>query len=269
MFPLRQAMLLTVMTLCLCACAMHMGRVCIEQEGLYTARSFLIGSQVELPDFGLYSYLLFSAPPTDESKGRYKAALRAFLARPPAASWEELLPHGNLNIFYLLLEDTPPGDIEDCLRHNCVPVEDAIIEWILSHYNYARAQIILKRVSRTSPPGPCIATMTAPLSLPLAAPSEAQSAAVSQGGEAAPMVLFQDMSKAPAHLVRAWTDLFIEKATGEGSAYQGNLQALLLHLRAALDGYAKGLPEVFKACLECMRLRRELQTMVTPLGVCG
>jgi hypothetical protein len=80
------------------------------------------------------------------------------------------------------------------------------------------------------------------------------------------MVLFQDMSKAPAHLVRAWMDLFIEKATGEGSAHRQNLQALLLHLRAALDGYAKGLPEVFKACLECMRLRRKLETMVTPLG---
>jgi hypothetical protein len=126
----------------------------IEEEGLYTARSFLIGTQAEEPDYGLYSYLLFSAPPTAESKERYAAALRAFLAHPPAPSWGELLPHGNLNIFYLLLEDTPPEEIRRCLRHNCVPVEDAIIEWVLRHYNYARAQIILKRVSRARRPAP-------------------------------------------------------------------------------------------------------------------
>lgn len=80
------------------------------------------------------------------------------------------------------------------------------------------------------------------------------------------MVLIQDMSKTPAHLVHAWMNLFIAKATGEGSARQQNLQALLLHLRTALDGYAKGLPEVFKACLECIRLKRELERTGRPLG---
>jgi hypothetical protein len=264
MMAIRQAILLAAVAVGLCACAMHMSGVRIEGEGLYTARSFLIGARPELPDYGLYSYLLFSKPPTTESRGRYAAALRAYLAHPPAPSWEELLPHGNLNIFYLLLEDTPPEAIARCLRHTCDPVEDAIIEWILNHYNYARAQIILKRVSRANKPGPCIVTTTAPLPLPMAA-TLARPSAPPSGGEAAPMVLVQDMSNTPAHLVRDWMNLFIEKATGEGSAHQQNLQALLLHLRTALDGYAKGLPEVFKACLECLRLKRKLERTSRPL----
>jgi hypothetical protein len=265
MKAIRQTMLLAAVAFCLYACAMHMSGVRIEEEGLYTARSFLIGARAELPDYGLYSYLLFSKPPTTESRGRYVAALKAFLAHPPAPSWEELLPHGNLNIFYLLLEDTPPEEIARCLRHTCDPVENAIIEWILNHYNYARAQIILRRIGRANRPGPCIATMTAPLSLPMDV-SLARPSAAPSGGEAAPLVLIQDMSKTQAHLVSDWINLFIAKATGEGSARHQNLQALLLHLRTALDGYAKGLPEVFKACLECMRLKRELERTTGPLG---
>lgn len=231
-----------------CGCALHFGGVRVDTVNLYTARSFLVGSEAEQSDYGLYSYLLFPALPTSETIERYEAAVRAFLAHPPAPSSEETLPHKNLNIFYLFLMNKPQPVVERCLRSNCYPIDDDVVTSILTHYNYTRAQIVLRQITKAHRTGPYIATLTEPVSITPKRDAEKPS----------PKALYQNLSNAPPHLVHSWVKLFIEKATGEGSAFQHNLNTLMLTLREGMEGYAQGLPKVFDACLLCLELKKQL-----------
>ena len=239
--------LLVVMVLGVWACATHFGGGRIHSDDLYTARHFLTGVQSEQKGYGLYSYLLFPAPPTSEEKGRYEAAIRAFLAYPPLPSMQALLPRETLNIFYLMLERPPTKSVTRCLLQNCYPVSDVDIDWILSHYNYARAQIILRRVSSDNlQNGPYIVTFTDSVAILPVLPNNPIDE----------KALFQDLSSVPPHLVRVWVEVFIENATGKGSSYKQNLRELLLHLETALENYAQGIPEVIEACKKYLGLRK-------------
>jgi hypothetical protein len=230
--------MLAVIALGLWACATHFGGGPIDTDHLYTARSFLVGVKAEQKGYGLYSYLLFPAPPTPEEKGRYKAAVWAFLAHPPAPAMEAMLPRETLNIFYLMLMDPPSRDVARCLLQNCYPVMDADVEWILRHYNYARAQAVLRKVSQERRNGPYIATFNKPVVVSAAPPND----------QVELKALFQDLSSVPPHLVRAWVDLFIENATGKRPSFKQDLRALMLHLETVLENYAQGLPAVIQAC---------------------
>jgi hypothetical protein len=220
----------------------------MDTTSLYTARSFLIGAATEPADYGLYSYLLFPSLPTAETQARYEAAVRAFLAQPPAPAADELLPHKQLNIFYLLLMKKPQRDVEDCLRSNCFPLADEIVTAILSQYNYARAQIMADRLGLRIDQGPYIITCKAPVSIAAEEPLQ----------KTTPEALVQNLSATPTHLVNPWVTLFIQKATGKGSAFNQNLGKLLLHLQTALENYARGLPKVFEAGIVLVELKNRL-----------
>ncbi len=227
------------------ACATHFGGGRIDMDELYTARSYLVGVQAEKKGYGLYSYLLFPAPPTKDQKGRYEAAIRAFLNHSPVSAMEAMLPREELNIFYLMLKEPPTDNVARCLLQTCYPVTDDDIEWILSHYNYARAQIILRRVSTDSNRnGPYIITLGEPVAMSAVMPKETIDLEA----------LLQDLSSVPPHLVRAWVDVFIENATGDGSSFKQDLRSLLLYLETALENYAQGLPAVIDACIKCISL---------------
>lgn len=235
---LRSILILIVSSIGLWGCAAHMGGGRIGNEALYTARSFLVGAQTEQADYGLYSYLLLPAPPQPQNKARYAAAVRAFLGHPPAPAMEALLPRESLNVFYLMLLDSPSPNVTRCLEHNCYPVDDAVVDWILANYNYARARLVLHCASATQMSGPCIVTFTRPVPLP----------AKAQFKPTAQEALLQDLSTAPPQLVNHWVELFMDQATGKGSAFEHKLSKLKLCLIGALENYAKGLPQVIEAC---------------------
>jgi hypothetical protein len=237
-----------VSILLMCACAAHFNARRMETANLYTARSFLIGAEAEADDYGLYSYLLFPSLPTADTQARFEAAVRAFLAQPPASAADELLPHKQVNIFYLLLIKKPVPEVEGCLRSNCLPLSDEIVTAILSQYNYARARIIADRLGLRTDQGPYIATCGAPVSIAVEEPLR----------KAPPEALVQNLSAASPHLVNPWVTLFIQKATGKGSAHNQNLRKLLLHLQTALENYAQGLPRVFEAGIILVELKNRL-----------
>jgi hypothetical protein len=233
--------------LLLCACAAHFNGGRSDTTNLYTARSFLIGAEAEPVDYGLYSYLLFPSLPTAETQARYEAAVRAFLAQAPASAADELLPHKQLNIFYLLLMKKPQHDVEGCLRSNCFPLADEIVTAILSQYNYTRAQIIADRLGLRIDQGPYIATCRAPVSIAADEPLKTNTEA-----------LVQNLSASPPHLVNPWVTLFIQNATGRRSAFDQDIGQLLLHLQTAMENYAQGLPKVFHAGIVLVELNNRL-----------
>jgi hypothetical protein len=76
--------------------------VTVPPGGRETGRAFLIGEQPEAKGYGLYSYFLFGAPPTEATRERYLNLIAAYLESiPPVGSFKGSLERWELNIAYL------------------------------------------------------------------------------------------------------------------------------------------------------------------------
>jgi hypothetical protein len=187
-----------------------------------SGRSFLVGNTAEEPGFGLYSYLLFSSEPvSDEDKQRDLAVIKAFveLLSDVADLQGAGMDKSNLNVTYLLVVDTPQDK---------VPGPD----WILSHYDYARAKVLLHLFHHDVLGGPYVASCLTPLS---------------QGGAAPAQHLWQDMSHVSGSLAASWEKEFERRAGRKDFwAFDTRNQALL-GLRDFIATTASALPEVTTA----------------------
>ena len=118
-----------------------------DDQSLLSARHFLLPGKLEAPGYGLYSYVLFSAPPKDaEEKARYLKTIEASLLVLQDVD-DYLNRHvrpKSLNVTYIPLREAPnPG------KSN--------VEWatnVLAVYDYATAQILLSRVRQAHQDGP-------------------------------------------------------------------------------------------------------------------
>ena len=116
-------------------------RSALKRENLLSARRFLLPGEVEAPGYGLYSYLLFSAPPKDdEEKARYLKTIEAYLLVLQDVD-EYLRRHvrpRSLNATYIPLRKVPSRGKSNT-------------EWavnVLAVYDYSAAQILLSRVQQ-------------------------------------------------------------------------------------------------------------------------
>lgn len=184
-----------------------------------SGRSFLVGNTAEEPGFGLYSYLLFSSEPvSDEDKQRDLAVIKAFvdLLSDVADLRGAGMDKSNLNVTYLLVVDTPQDK---------VPAPD----WILSHYDYARAKVLLHLFHHDVLGGPYVASCLTPLS---------------QGGAAPAQHLWQDMSHVPGSLAASWEKEFERRAGRKDFWASDTRNQALLGLRDFISTTASALPEV-------------------------
>jgi hypothetical protein len=183
-----------------------------------TGRSFLQKGFPETPGYGLYSYILFGATPTGATKERYLRTIDAYLNIPQIATLEEYLPTCKLNITYLPLTDPPHSKPE--------------AEWILNHYDYARARILLQALSGTHRTGPYIVSTYKPLS-----------GVTKLSGQ----YLYQDLSSAPAPIVTLWIKEFLTQTEQERFWEERTAMHCVLEIRKAIGIAAEGLPEVKKS----------------------
>lgn len=190
-----------------------------EERGLReTGRSFLVGNEAEAQGFGLYSYLLFGSPPDDTSRERYLKAVEAYLQLiPEITSLEKYLSPDELNVTYLPLEGAPP---------KTVPAN-----WVLEHYNYARARALLKGLPGAYRDGPYIVSSLKPLS-----------GVASISGQ----YLFQNLSSVPPDLVSSWEKEFLNQTAQERFWDERSTEKLVLKLRTTIGVLAVGLPDVRK-----------------------
>lgn len=178
-----------------------------------TGRAFL--SNQELPNFGFYSYVLFAGSPTDLTRDRYEATLRAFVQvitdendLLPAA-----VPQKELNITYLPVSGTVRSG--------------AAVTWLVEHYDYAKAQMLLRKLPgdlRTA--GPYIVSSVHPLSSGVPGP-----------------FLFQDLSVAPPSLIVAWMKEFMVQASRQDSWNERTTAQLVSKLRTNIEIAALALPD--------------------------
>ncbi len=186
-----------------------------------TGRAFLSSGQSEAAGYGLYSYLLLGAPPSESSRERYLKAIDAYLVLvPDVMGLEEYVPRRELNIFYLPVR----GEA-------ATPVSGP---WALDNYDYARARSLLRALPGSNRDGPYILAALRPLG---GAP-----AGVTSGP-----YLFQDLSSVPPHLAASWVREFLNQAAQERFWEEKTAVQLAQRMRATVGIMGAGLPEVRKA----------------------
>jgi hypothetical protein len=198
------------------------GRQPAPRPARETGSALLVAGQREAGGYGLYSYLLLGAPPAAGARERYLKALEAYVRLiPDLAALERYVPKGELNAAYVPITEPPAGA--------------ANAEWILDHYDYARARSVLRTLPGRTRDGPYIVSSLVALS--------------AAGGEAtasAP-VLLQDLSVVPPHLAEAWVREFLNQTAQERFAEVRTRDQVVVRLRLVVGILGTGLPEVRSA----------------------
>jgi hypothetical protein len=193
-----------------------------EERGTRTTgRSFLVKGQKEAAGYGLYSYLLLGTRPSDSSRDRYLAAIRAYLAgMEDVANLKDYIAPAKLNVAYLPIDVVAPANVT--------------AEWLLEHYDYARARALLQALPGDLTDGPYIVSTLKPLS-PDGVPGQ---------------YLFQNLSTVPTKpndLVSWWVREFLHQAAQERFWEPKTAEQLVLKMRTTIAVLAIGLPDVQKA----------------------
>lgn len=184
-----------------------------------TGRSLLARDVPEAEGFGLYSYLLFANPPEESSRERYEKAIDAYLSiMPDVEALEKYSKRSELNVTYVPVDTDPPKSISPA--------------WVLQHYDFAHALVLLRVVPGAHRDGPYIVSSLKPVT-----------AKESLNGD----YLFQDLSTVPPHLISAWIKLFLNQASQEHFWEQKSANYFALRLRTAIGILAVGLPDVQSA----------------------
>jgi hypothetical protein len=188
-------------------------------EHSVSGRSFLVGHDPEEPGYGLYSYLLFSsAPASDDEKKRDLAVIQAFvdLLNDVSDLQSNGVAKGQINVTYLLVTETPKDK---------VPAAD----WVLSHYDFPRAKVLLRIFRHNVLGGPYVASSLTPLSQSAIAPDHH---------------LWQDMTHVPAAVAASWEKEFERRAARPEFWAPDTRDQALLALRDFISNAASGLTEV-------------------------
>ena len=181
-----------------------------------TGQSFLPPGQSEAAGYGLYSYLLLGAPPSESSRDRYLKAIDAYLTLvPDVADLEQYVPRRELNIFYMPVRSVPPPPVT--------------AQWVLDNYDYARARSLLRAVPGPNRDGPYIL------------------AAFKPPGGTGGQYLFQDLSSVPPHLAASWVREFLNQAAQERFWEEKTAVQVAQRLRVTVGIMGAGLPEVRKS----------------------
>ena len=193
-----------------------------KPEKRITVRDFLIADAAETDGFGLYSYLLFTAPPSPATQAKYRALLKAFLQKISSSEKvEKYVARKFLNITYIPVSEKPGGEFDS------QPVE-AQIDWLLAHYNWARSTVILANIPAATSSVPFISSVQNPAFL----------------GDNPPYFIFQDFAQAPPHLCGLWLDKFIRQAANEEFWEKDRLLNFVVNLRTAVAVLGSGVQAV-------------------------
>jgi hypothetical protein len=186
-----------------------------------TGRAFLVGAAPEEEGYGLYSYLLLGSR-SEASRARSEKAIASYLETiVPMTTMEEYLPREQLNVTYLpVTELPPPGVTEVCPGPQCAgPPLAGAAAWLLAHYDYARARVILARLPGAHRSGPYIVSYTRPLSA---------------GGAVSHEYLDQDLSTVREELVSLWVSEFLVQVAQTHYWERDRLRELAMALRNAI-----------------------------------
>lgn len=202
------------------SCSVQVTVLTEQRGGRVPTRSFLVKGQKEGRGYGLYSYFLLGSRPIGSARERYLATMKAYLAGMEDVSQQNDLPAGTLNVTYLPIETTAPPNFT--------------LEWLLDHYDFARAKALLHALPGDLTDGPYIVSTLKPL----------------DSSTTPDRYLFQDLSRVPlepSELISWWVREFLHQSAQERFWEPKTAELLALKLRTTIAVLAVGLPEVQKA----------------------
>ena len=121
--------------------------------GSEAERDLLVRGSQEHDGYGLYSYILLASRPDDGNRDRYRAVVESYL-RLEDVNLPMYFPTAELNVTYVPVE--------------AAPVRPPDADWVLDHYDYARARFLLSRLGIRDGDGPFIVSALHPLGAPMA-----------------------------------------------------------------------------------------------------
>jgi hypothetical protein len=191
----------------------------VGSYGYDTGRALLVQGQPQRTGFGLYSYMLLGAPPDQEAKQRFLNFIIAYLNLiADIKGLESSQSKTALNITYLPVTSDPPDNVSP--------------SWVLDHYDYGRARMILRSVPSARGRGPFIISALQPL----------------DGSSGLPTPnLVEDLTDKPVGVVEFWVNQFLVQTTQQQFWQANTLRSVALNLRTAIAYAAEGFPMVQKA----------------------
>ena len=202
-----------------------------DRSGLISARLYLQPGETEESGYGLYSYLLFSAPPKNkEEETRYLKTIESLVT---LGDIEEFLKRhvrpSQLNATFIPVTKVPePGKSH---------AESAVK--VLSAYDYTAAQILLNKLDKIYQRGPYLISVLKPLS-----------------GTAAPVHLFQDLTGVVPDLAWNWIEFFTYRAAQERSWKEESLKRFGLTMRNLIAVGGKVTPDVLSGLEKMIQFKR-------------
>jgi len=221
-----------------------------------TESSFLTPVQEEKPGYGLYSYVLFGAPPDSFDSNRwhrYYQTILAFLTLPPAGATEKYVPPQGLNLTFLPVtlsaQELPsiryvpiqfrfdPERMAAHVRehqaggkpfagHGSSNGDNACM--LVSSYDYARAQKLLSMLPGPHLEGPYIVSVEQPLGNASSLPAR---------------YLYQDLSSVPPELVNLWFKEFMVQAQEQEFWKTRTQEQFILRLRTVIGIASQQVPD--------------------------
>lgn len=182
-----------------------------------TGTAVLLPHQKEESGFGLYSYALLTHVPQESDLPKYRAFLTALVELPSAKDIVMYLPKMRINITYLPLSSSPQD-------WSGLTISEKV-DYVLSHYDYARGAAMLASLPERTGPGPVITSVLTPLSF----------------DQSPHPVLVQDLSTAQPVLMADYVKEFVDQAAKDHFWEAKTLAAFSLGLRNTLETAAIGL----------------------------
>jgi hypothetical protein len=184
------------------------------------ARYYLCPQEPEDTTYGLQSYVLFGSRPAKSDRPRYLGVLQAYLDKiNDIAQLGTQVSHSKLNITYLPQESKPP--------------DSADAAWLVDHYDYARARLLLDALPGDRRDGIFLISSLKPLS-----------------GSSAPPYLVQDLTVVPTdppELISWWMREYLNQTSLEHFWEPKTGELIALKLRTTIAVIAAGLPDVQKS----------------------
>jgi hypothetical protein len=208
-------------------------RAFLGLSGEGTTETFVPGSYWlsvnEAKGYGLYSYILFSSPPTGTAIERYRSLIMAYLnVFVEERSFFGKVPKELLNITYLPLLPTKK-----------TAMSENVADWVLANYDYARAIILLKRAEVPTSSGPFIVSSLTPLG---------------HDKELPRIVFTQDLAWVPPDLMRLYLKEFDRQTSQETSWTERRVESMMLSLRTAIGIVANEQRITTPALIDFMRV---------------
>ena len=194
-----------------------------------TGAAFLLPDKVESAHYGLYTYLLLAARPTPATQQKYEEFIVAFLAMvPQLARLEHHVRPSELNAAYLPVTRPPPETLS---------VED-LRSFLLVHYDYARARVILRAVRGVHRDGPYIVSTLSP---------------VTGDVEIGDPCIQQDLTLFPVPVIQRVVREFLIQAAQDRPHDTRLLPQLVLGMQATVHVLAQARPDLQRALRDWIR----------------